>query len=97
MIERIIYTVSHTASLAGMRLEEGDIVVRCTVECALIVSLSGGVSPVFAENVPSPQVSLGSSDTLFLWINEARPQLMGHVFVNPVDKEAYMALLWYAN
>ena len=46
MIERIIYTVSHTASLAGMRLEEGDVVVRCTVECALIVSLSGGMSPV---------------------------------------------------
>ena len=40
------------------------------------------------------QISLGSSDTLFLWIDQAKPQLMGHVFVNPVDKDAYMALLW---
>ena len=40
------------------------------------------------------QISLGTSDTLFLWIDEAQPQLTGHVFVNPVDKEAYMALLW---
>ena len=40
------------------------------------------------------QVSLGTSDTLFLWINSAQPQLMGHVFVNPVDKDAYMAMLW---
>ena len=40
------------------------------------------------------QISLGSSDTLFLWIDEAVPQLTGHVFVNPVDKDAYMALLW---
>ena len=40
------------------------------------------------------QMSLGTSDTLFLWINEARPQLMGHIFVNPVDTEAFMAMLW---
>ncbi len=42
------------------------------------------------------QVSLGTSDTLFMWIEEPRPQLMGHVFVNPVDKDAYMAMLWWA-
>ena len=31
-----------------------------------------------------------------MWIDKARPQLMGHVFVNPVDENAYMAMLWYA-
>ena len=41
------------------------------------------------------QISLGSSDTLFMWIDKASPQLMGHVFVNPVDENAYMAMLWY--
>ena len=30
-------------------------------------------------------------------MDEARPQLMGHVFVNPVDENAYMAMLWYVN
>lgn len=40
------------------------------------------------------QVSLGTSDTLSMWITEPRPQLMGHVFVNPVDQDAYMAMLW---
>ena len=45
--------------------------------------------------VLSLQISLGSSDTLFMWIDKARPQLMGHVFVNPVDENAYMAMLWY--
>ena len=39
-------------------------------------------------------VSLGSSDTVFLWLTEPKPSLQGHVFVNPVDTDAYMALLW---
>lgn len=42
----------------------------------------------------SLQVSLGTSDTLVLWLNSAQPQLTGHVLVNPVDESAYMALLW---
>ena len=32
-----------------------------------------------------------------MWIDKAQPQLMGHVFVNPVDENAYMAMLWYVN
>lgn len=39
--------------------------------------------------------SLGTSDTLFLWLDKPRPQLVGHVLINPVDSAAYMALLWY--
>ena len=54
------------ASLAGMRLQTGDICV-----------------------------SLGTSDTLSIWIDEPRAALEGSVFVNPVDTNAYMALLWY--
>lgn len=42
-------------------------------------------------------ISLGSSDTVFLWLPEARPGKFGHVFVNPVDPKAYMALLCYSN
>ena len=40
-------------------------------------------------------VSLGTSDTLSIWIDEPRAALEGSVFVNPVDTNAYMALLWY--
>ena len=42
-------------------------------------------------------VSLGTSDTLFLWLEKAAPALEGHVFCNPVDENAYMALLCYKN
>uniref|UniRef100_A0A673TX84 Xylulose kinase n=2 Tax=Suricata suricatta TaxID=37032 RepID=A0A673TX84_SURSU len=57
-----------SASLAGMKLEEGDIAV-----------------------------SLGTSDTLFLWLREPMPALEGHVFCNPVDSQHYMALLCFKN
>ena len=42
-------------------------------------------------------VSLGTSDTLFLWLSEPKPAQVGHIFVNPVDPRAYMALLCYKN
>jgi xylulokinase len=42
-------------------------------------------------------LSLGTSDTLFVWLREPRPQLTGHVWPNPVDPTAYMALLCYKN
>ena len=41
-------------------------------------------------------MSLGTSDTLIFWIDSSQPQLMGHVFVNPVDHSAFMAMLWLA-
>ena len=41
-------------------------------------------------------ISLGTSDTVFLWLDgKPTPSLEGHVFVNPVAPESYMALLWY--
>ncbi|KAG8443549.1 hypothetical protein GDO86_012090, partial [Hymenochirus boettgeri] len=42
-------------------------------------------------------VSLGTSDTLFLWIQEPKPSLEGHVFCNPVHPQDFMALLCYKN
>ncbi|XP_045897576.1 xylulose kinase, partial [Micropterus dolomieu] len=42
-------------------------------------------------------VSLGTSDTLFLWIRRPRPAPEGHIFCNPVDRRAYMALLCFKN
>lgn len=41
--------------------------------------------------------SLGTSDTLFLWLNEPKTAADGHVFRNPIDEEAYMALLCFKN
>lgn len=40
-------------------------------------------------------VSLGTSDTVFLWLDEPHTLLEGHVLCNPVDKDAYMTLLWW--
>ncbi|KAG7223002.1 hypothetical protein INR49_029224 [Caranx melampygus] len=64
----VAFTGDNPASLAGMRLQQGDITV-----------------------------SLGTSDTVFLWIQQPCPALEGHIFSNPVDWEAYMALLCFKN
>ncbi|XP_029284079.1 xylulose kinase isoform X2 [Cottoperca gobio] len=64
----VAFTGDNPASLAGMRLQQGDIAV-----------------------------SLGTSDTVFLWIQQPHPALEGHVFCNPVDWEAFMALLCFKN
>uniref|UniRef100_A0A8I6AH82 Xylulose kinase n=1 Tax=Rattus norvegicus TaxID=10116 RepID=A0A8I6AH82_RAT len=64
----VAFTGDNPASLAGMRLEEGDVAV-----------------------------SLGTSDTLFLWLQKPMPALEGHIFCNPVDARQYMALLCFKN
>uniref|UniRef100_A0A8C2Z2F9 Xylulose kinase n=1 Tax=Cyclopterus lumpus TaxID=8103 RepID=A0A8C2Z2F9_CYCLU len=64
----VAFTGDNPASLAGMRLQPGDIAV-----------------------------SLGTSDTVFLWIQQPRPALEGHVFCNPLDWQAFMALLCFKN
>ncbi|KAL8164888.1 UNVERIFIED_CONTAM: hypothetical protein K2H54_013506 [Gekko kuhli] len=42
-------------------------------------------------------ISLGTSDTLFLWIREPKPALDGHILCSPVEMNAYMALLCFKN
>lgn len=39
-------------------------------------------------------ISLGTSDTVFLWLKEPKVVLDGHILCNPVDSKDYMALLW---
>ncbi|XP_011504993.1 PREDICTED: xylulose kinase-like [Ceratosolen solmsi marchali] len=41
--------------------------------------------------------SLGTSDTIFLWLNESKTVTEGHVLCNPVQDDAYMALLCFRN
>ncbi|XP_048872322.1 xylulose kinase [Brienomyrus brachyistius] len=64
----VAFTGDNPGSLAGMRLQEGDMAV-----------------------------SLGTSDTLFLWIKEPKPTVEGHVFCNPVESCAFMALICFKN
>lgn len=42
-------------------------------------------------------VSLGTSDTVFLWLSEPKVVLDGHVLCNPINKDAFMALLCFKN
>lgn len=42
-------------------------------------------------------VSLGTSDTAFLWLKEPRLVLDGHVLCNPIDPQEYFALLCFKN
>ncbi|XP_015183446.1 PREDICTED: xylulose kinase isoform X3 [Polistes dominula] len=41
--------------------------------------------------------SLGTSDTLFLWLNEPKTVIDGHILCNPIEDDAYMALLCFKN
>jgi xylulokinase len=34
-------------------------------------------------------ISLGTSDTMMLWLNTPKPAIEGHIFVNPVDGRYY--------
>eukprot|EP00794_Sanderia_malayensis_P019329 gene19329-21253_t len=42
-------------------------------------------------------VSLGTSDTLMFSVKEPKQNLDGHIFVNPLDDNHYMAMLCYKN
>lgn len=42
-------------------------------------------------------VSLGTSDTIFLWLPKPVTFLEGHVFVNPIDPDMHMGLLCFKN
>ncbi|XP_062335440.1 xylulose kinase isoform X2 [Osmerus eperlanus] len=64
----VAFTGDNPGSLAGMRLQEGDVAV-----------------------------SLGTSDTVFLWITEPHPTIEGHIFCNPIDCQSYMALICFKN
>ncbi|XP_003968261.2 xylulose kinase isoform X1 [Takifugu rubripes] len=64
----VTFTGDNPASLAGMRLQPGDVAV-----------------------------SLGTSDTVFTWIQQPCPATEGHVFCNPIKWQEYMALLCFKN
>ncbi|XP_018321310.1 xylulose kinase [Agrilus planipennis] len=42
-------------------------------------------------------LSLGTSDTLFLWLKEPHVVIDGHILCNPVDAESFMGLLCFKN
>ncbi|XP_014245571.1 xylulose kinase [Cimex lectularius] len=42
-------------------------------------------------------VSLGTSDTIFMWLKEPVPLAEGHILINPVKPDEYMGLLCYKN
>lgn len=42
-------------------------------------------------------ISLGTSDTIFTWINQWQESLIGHVFCSPLDDDAFMGILCFKN
>ncbi|XP_041459562.1 xylulose kinase-like isoform X1 [Lytechinus variegatus] len=68
-------------------------------ECAIIAFTGDNPASLAGMSLKGGDVavSLGTSDTLFLWLTTPRPALEGHIFVNPVDDDAYMALLCFKN
>ncbi|XP_051910885.1 xylulose kinase isoform X2 [Hippocampus zosterae] len=90
----VAFTGDNPASLAGMKLRQGDLAVSAPERQLFSNGVSIG-TPLPPARVS--QVSLGTSDTVFAWLRHARPALEGHVFVNPVDWRQFMALLCFKN
>ncbi|XP_055928953.1 xylulose kinase-like isoform X1 [Argiope bruennichi] len=42
-------------------------------------------------------ISLGTSDTVFLWLTDPKPSLSGHILCNPINSKEFMALLCFKN
>ncbi|KAK3793664.1 hypothetical protein RRG08_041274, partial [Elysia crispata] len=42
-------------------------------------------------------VSLGTSDTVFLWLTKPTPGLSGHIFANPINQDDFMSLTCFKN
>ncbi|CAL1526059.1 unnamed protein product [Lymnaea stagnalis] len=42
-------------------------------------------------------VSLGTSDTVFLWLTKPTPGLAGHIFANPLNEKDFMSLTCFKN
>ena len=55
------------------------------------------LTPINAPGFPTHRMSLGTSDNVFISIrgdHEPTPQLTGHVWISPTDRNDYMALIW---
>ncbi|KAG9509395.1 Serine/threonine-protein kinase NLK [Fragariocoptes setiger] len=42
-------------------------------------------------------ISLGTSDTSFFWLEEAKPGVNGHILRNPIEHDQYMGLICFKN
>jgi xylulokinase len=70
-------------------------------ECR-IVTFSGdnpcSLAGLRLEHLGDVAVSMGTSDTMFGALAEPEPSASeGHIFVNPIDPESYMAMIVYTN
>ena len=65
-----------------------------------VIAATGDNPSSFAGlNIGSRDIclSMGTSDTVMMAMENPNPQVEGHVFVNPIDKESYMGMLCYKN
>lgn len=42
-------------------------------------------------------VSLGTSDTVIMWLKNATPTLNSHILINPIDSNDYLGLVCFKN
>ncbi|CAG5119473.1 unnamed protein product [Candidula unifasciata] len=52
-----------------------------------------GLSPEKGDVI----VSLGTSDTVFLWLTKPTPGLSGHIFANPLNRDDFISLTCFKN
>ncbi|XP_041373900.1 xylulose kinase-like isoform X2 [Gigantopelta aegis] len=65
-----------------------------------VIAFTGDNPASLAGLTPSAgdvMVSLGTSDTIFLWLSSPKPSTVGHVFVNPIESTDFMALACFKN
>ncbi|XP_076056082.1 xylulose kinase-like [Oratosquilla oratoria] len=68
-------------------------------ECAVIAFTGDNPASLAGMSLREGDIalSLGTSDSLFLWLKEPKPKLEGNILINPVDSEDYMGLLCFKN
>ncbi|XP_029159809.1 xylulose kinase isoform X2 [Nylanderia fulva] len=68
-------------------------------ECRIIAFTGDNPGSVVGLRLKEGDIacSLGTSDTLLFWLNEPKITTDGHILCNPIDDQAYMAMLSFKN
>ena len=72
-------------------MQSGDVAISLGTSDTIFVWLEN-----LKENEHQKQDPAGSStvENLNFPLNSGHQQILGHIFPNPVDRDAYMALIW---
>ena len=81
-----MFTIFHSSSLAGLRMQSGDVAISLGTSDTIFVWLESLKEKENMQKVDSASCTKSN--------NVEHEQILGHIFPNPVDRDAFMALIW---